>query len=78
MGSCTPDLIDATLNGRKMSYYDLAVAIFKDDASWRRPTRGGPPGCYMALSSALRRGGFYIFYSGRGAASRIVHPRKQP
>lgn len=71
-----PDRIDRALKqaGGRMSYFDLAVALWPDRSSWNYSSNGGPPGCYMTLSAALRRGGFYV--SGEsGAGNRTVHAR---
>src|SRR5690606_37853484 len=73
-----PERIDKALAGKPMRYDDLARKLFTNDRAWRHPTRGGPPGCYMALSAALRRGGFYIKYTGKGVGGRLVLPRKRP
>lgn len=71
-----PDRIDDLLrcNG-SMSFHDLAHALYPDDKSWRYQANGGPPGCFMALSAALRRGNFHVSYRGVGPGSRIVHAR---
>jgi hypothetical protein len=71
--------IDAALSGREMSYADLAAALWTDPKSHRYQANGGPPGCYMALSAALRRGKFQVAYvnGGVGPANRIVHPRRK-
>ncbi len=53
-----PERIDAALNGRPMKYYDLARILYPDGRSWQYQSNGGPPGCFMALSAGLRRGGF--------------------
>lgn len=72
--------IDAALNGKPMKYYDLACVLFPDPDAWRKPTRGGPPGCYIALSAAIRRGNFAVTYEGKfgGTSFRTIHPRKTP
>ena len=61
-------------NGGRMQYYHLARAVFPEDEfplAWGRPTRGGPPGCYMALSRAIDRHKFRIDYpEGKGG---VVH-----
>lgn len=78
MGKLTlPERIDAALNGQPMSFYDLAVALYPDKKSWRYQSNGGPPGCYMALSAGLRRGGFRYAFTRPGdtLGVRIVYPR---
>lgn len=43
---------------RRLDYHTLAHRVYPRDQfpnAWGRPTRGGPPGCYMAFSAALRR-----------------------
>lgn len=67
--------IDEALDGKSMSYHDLALKVFPDPSSWRYRAGGGPPGCFMTLSAALRMGGFHISYDGYGPGQRIVHPR---
>lgn len=69
--------IDAVLAGKKMSFADLARAIYPDERSHRYQHNGGPPGCYMTLSRTLRRGGFRVEVRGAGPGNRIVHPRKK-
>lgn len=73
-----PERIDEVLAqhfGGKLSYYDLAISLWPTRESHSYSSNGGPPGCYMALSAALRRGGFFV--SGEyGAGNRIVHSRK--
>lgn len=62
-------------NGGKIGYYELARAVFPEahyPRAFARPTRGGPPGCYMALSRAINKYGFHLSYSDmRG--SHVVH-----
>lgn len=67
--------IDATLNGKPMSFYALAQALYPDGRSWRYQANGGPPGCYMALSAGIRRGGFPDVPKGIGPANRTIYPR---
>lgn len=69
-----PERIDEVLNGRRMSYYDLARRLYPDDNSWRYQSNGGPPGCFMSLSGGLRRGGFKVSLDV-GPGNRIVTPR---
>lgn len=62
-------------NGGPMTYHALARAVFPSDEyprSWNRPNRGGPPGCYMALSRAIREHGFYEKSSGYGVVYNII------
>ena len=59
------DRISAAIkaNGGQIKYYDLAQVVFPRDhypQAYGSPTRGGPPGCYMALSRAIREHGFRI------------------
>ena len=67
--------IDEALNGRSMSFFDLAMILYPDRKSWRYQSNGGPPGCFMALSAALRRNGFEVRSKGPGPGERIVIPR---
>lgn len=68
--------IDAALAGQPMSFSGLAEALYRDRKSWRCPSSGGPPGCYMSLSAALRRGKFHVALSAKpGPANRMVYPR---
>ena len=49
-------ILDALSNG-KMTYADLSMKVFPHDKypkAWNYASNGGPPGCYMALSRALR------------------------
>ena len=69
--------IDAQLaeNGR-MTFYDLAQVLYPERDSHRYSSNGGPPGCYMSLSAAIRRGGFSVSWpQGQGAAARVIGPR---
>lgn len=61
-------------NGGRMQYWHLAKAVFPQDQyprAWGSPNRGGPPGCYMALSRAIDRHGFRIDYPD--GAGGVVH-----
>lgn len=73
------DRIDAALVNGPISYGALARALWPDpkSKSWSYSRNGGPPGCYMALSSGIRRGGFPIGAArdGTSNASRLVYPR---
>ncbi len=68
-----PERIDEILNGKRMGYYDLARALWPDGDSWNYQSHGGPPGCFMALSAGLRRGGFSV--TGSFVGERMVYPR---
>jgi len=70
------DRIESVLADEPMSFYDLAHRLYPDGKSWRYQANGGPPGCFMALSAAVRRGGFPVSHRGIGPGNRIVHPRK--
>jgi hypothetical protein len=52
-------ILDAAPDGR-LAFEKLAAEMYPDPKSWRYQSNGGPPGCYMALSAGLRRGGFYV------------------
>lgn len=48
-------------NGGRLVYWKLAEEVFPKDQyprAWNYPTRGGPPGCYMVLSRAIREHDF--------------------
>lgn len=67
--------IDAALAGGPIRYHDLAVAVFPPDLhprAWRYASHGGPPGCYMALSAAIRRYGFQRWYDRRSGAEMVA------
>ena len=62
-------------NGGRMKYYALARAVFPDDQyphAFSGPARGGPPGCYMVLSRAIREHGFHMAFDP-DPKSRVVH-----
>jgi hypothetical protein len=69
--------IDVALNGEPLSYDELARRLWPDGKAWRYSKNGGPPGCYMALSAGLRRGGFSLqaLDKNRSNAARLVYPR---
>lgn len=72
-----PERIDDVLGGEPKSYAAVAHALWgADDRAWRHLSNGGPPGCYMALSAGIRRGGFYVDHAkGNGPGQRMVCPR---
>jgi hypothetical protein len=71
--------IDAALADGPISYGDLARQLWPDGEAWSYSRNGGPPGCYMALSSGIRRGGFPLGMPRNGSnASRLVYPRTNP
>jgi hypothetical protein len=50
-------------DGGQMVYHRLAEYVFpKEDYpnAWNYPTRGGPAGCFMVLSRAIREHGFWM------------------
>jgi hypothetical protein len=53
---------------QRMRYYDLARVLWPARSlAWQHATKGGPPGCYMALSAGIRRGEFGMrFFDDRG------------
>lgn len=77
------DRIDAALkrHGGGMPFYDLAIELYGDREKYPRAFRyssnGGPPGCYMALSAAIRRYGYGEAWRGIGPGNRIIYPRQK-
>lgn len=71
--------LTAAFNGKnKLAYWQVAEAVFPQEEyprSWRRPTQGGPPGCYMALTKALNRYG-YIIDESSTAQRTVRRPRE--
>lgn len=67
--------IDAALTAGRITFYDLAMKLYPDPKSWRYKVDGGPPGCFMLLSAALRRGGYSETHDGPGPGHRWVYPR---
>jgi hypothetical protein len=74
--------INDALKDGPMSFYDLAHKVYPDRESHRHAVHGGPPGCYMTLSAALRRGGYTVWpqkdQHGRflpGAGHLKVYPK---
>jgi hypothetical protein len=68
--------MDVALAHGPLNYHDLALAVFPPrewPRAWRCCSHGGPPGCYMALSSAIRRHGYGWEYESR--FKRNVYPR---
>lgn len=77
------DRITAALAGRPMRYADLARKVFPEDEypnafnyahGNTSGGTGGPPGCYMALSRAIREMG--LDTDGYGP-TRTVFPTKR-
>lgn len=67
------DALDA--NGGRMKYHALLRAVFPEHhfpRAFERPTRGGPPGCSMALSAAISRHGFHMSWPEDRRAG-VVH-----
>lgn len=64
--------------GGKLAYDRLAYKVFPPNdypRAWNYSVNGGPPGCYMALTAALRRHGFCCYYNGPGPGQRMVSLR---
>lgn len=59
-----PERIDAAVEaaGGSIAFEALANVLYPDPKSHVYQSNGGPPGCYMALSAGLRRGGFPVSY----------------
>jgi len=54
---------------RELTYWEVANAVFPQEEyprSWQRPSQGGPPGCYMTLTRALKRYGYVIDENAAG------------
>jgi|GEM_PF-3115669 len=69
------DRIQAALvaAGGSMRFDQLAEKLYPDPASHNAPNRGGPPGCYRALSAALDRHKFPQHSRGADAwSARVV------
>lgn len=65
----------------RMPFKDLAWEVFPHadyPRAWRGAAHGGPPGCYMVLSAALRRSGKYIdrIETTNGHERRMVSVKK--
>lgn len=60
-----------------LSFHELARRLYPDDKSWRYQKNGGPPGCYMALSAAIRRHGIGEIYVGPHKVRYVVCPQAQ-
>jgi len=60
----------ATTDLQDLSYHRLAEMVFPPDKyprAWRYATKGGPPGCYMALTRAINAmGGKKYWRDGSG------------
>jgi len=69
-------IIDALKqNGGRMEYHALLRAVFPPHQfprAFDRPTRGGPPGCSMALSAAITKHGFHMAWPEDRRAG-VVH-----
>jgi hypothetical protein len=61
--------------GGSVGYYDLAHIVFPKAQypnAFSSPNKGGPPGCYMVLSRAIREHGFHMQFSN-DPRSGVVH-----
>ena len=63
-------------NGGEMHLHDLEKVLYPEPRSHSYSSNGGPPGCRMAVSAAIRRGGFSTRLLGGLYGNRIVKPRK--
>jgi len=77
------DRIRTALAGGKRTYFDLANEVFPHEhypRAFRYQANGGPPGCYMALSRALREmdAELYDWSSGIGPGNRHVSLKAGP
>lgn len=60
-----------------IDYRNLAHKVFPIEEyprSWRYKSGGGPPGCFMALTAALRRLG-YITITHERSGRRLVYKK---
>jgi len=73
-----PDRIDDALqaHGGPMDLSALEQALYPDPRSHRCQSNGGPPGCRMAVSAGIRRGGFTVRHQGGNWGNQTVVPRK--
>ncbi|MFM0608738.1 hypothetical protein PQR05_29830 [Paraburkholderia sediminicola] len=74
------DRIRTALSDGEINYADLAIKVFPDEKypkAFRYQANGGPPGCYMALSRALRemREELYDHHLGPGPGHRHIRLR---
>ena len=70
------DRIQAALvaAGGSMRFDQLADNLYPDPASHHAPSRGGPPGCYRALSAALDKHNFAQHSRGDASwSARMVY-----
>jgi hypothetical protein len=70
-----PERIDAILDARPegwMYYHDLATALWPGRSSHNYRAGGGPPGCYMTLSAALRRGKFHWWFDDHSGHRKVM------
>ena len=61
--------------GGRIEYWKLAQIVFPREHmpnAWRYSSNGGPPGCYMVLSSALRRHEFRVSHRMGASGYAIV------
>lgn len=63
-------------HGGKMRLQALEDVLYPDPRSHRYQSNGGPPGCRMAIKSALRRGAFRVEQIPGTWGNPYVHPRK--
>lgn len=73
------DRTRAALAAGELIYADLAYRVFLEEQfskAFQYQANGGPPGCYMTLSRALRemRGELDDWHSGIGHSHRHVRP----
>lgn len=69
--------ITEALSDGPLPYTQLADTVFPEadfPRAWRCANQGGPPGCYMALSRAIREMGLSVDRNGH---TRIVYPPNQ-
>lgn len=73
-----PERMDDAINeyGGPIPLGRLEDVLYPDPRSHRYSSNGGPPGCRMAVSAAIRRGGFRVRHEGGTWGNQLVLPRK--
>lgn len=66
-------------NGGRMTYQALAYELYPREEyprAFNYSSNGGPPGCYMALSTMIRKMGLAVYSRGAGTCdTEIILPQ---